>query len=561
MGPSIQYYCPCLSGFPVQTPPPPHVASSSASFHPLHSLFFCEECDAVRCNRCVSIEVSGYYCPNCLFEVPSASVRAEKNRCARNCFSCPICRTTLSVVASDPPDEGDGRSSSVPLSTVGEPPFFLYCNHCRWDSAEVGITFEKPTGLAAQLQKFEDSAAESLEFERLKEHFEPFLRTSSLSSSSHLPSVASHHMHTSSITAAASAALARDIPGVGKYNPHTRSRAGRDRTVNRDEMPEYKSRVEVGLFSQLGSGGDEGDVEFLTHIETAGEVAKLEQRWGNSWTTSLKTSDLRPLRIPLHSKVSKRCPTCRHILIKPEQKAQSVRYKIKLVAANYLPAMTVALPSPQSGPDASRRVPAKVPAAGDEKNFTLMAGKSYPFHLALTNPLYDPIQVRLSVQRMHVTASTDSTAPEKARRTPFAVSLPTSSFPVAAFAEAWEYDDDEDMFGVEDDELGLEPIGRGSKDRDGRGKVKTVGVLERRANVTVVGGEVVIGKEARGHVKFNMLVSYTYRSDDPLPSEDGAGTPSRVNAKAPEVKTFTFYTVIDLGPITPREESKVEADV
>ncbi|KAG2362943.1 dynactin p62 family-domain-containing protein [Suillus spraguei] len=556
MAPTIHYYCPCQSVDSAQTPPPPHMASSSASFHPLHSLFLCEECDAVRCNRCVSIEVSGYYCPNCLFEVPSASVRAEKNRCARNCFSCPICRSTLQVVASDPPDGGDGRPS-VSLSNVGEPPFFLYCNYCRWDSAEVGITFEKPTGLAAQLQKFEDSAPESLEFEKLKEHFEPFLRTASLSSLSHVPSTSSHHLPTSSATAAASAALARDVPGVGKYNPHVRSRAGRDRTANKDEMPEYKSRMEIGVLGQLGSEGDGSDVEALRRMEAAEEISSLEQRWGNSWTTSLRTSDLRPLRIPLHSKVSKRCPTCRHILIKPEQKAQSVRYKIKLVAANYLPAMTVVLPHAQVA-DATRRPQAKVPNASDDRNAgAMMAGKSYPFHLALTNPLYDPIQVRLSVQRMHVTALADSTAPEKARRTPFAVSLPTSSFPVAAFAEAWEYDDDDDMFGLEDDELGLE-VGR-TRDKDGKGKVKTVGILEKRANVTVVGGEVVIGKEARGHVRFNMLVSYTYRSDDPLPSEDGAGTPSRPIVKTPEVKTFTFYTVVDLGPILPREE-KVDPD-
>lgn len=136
----------------------------------------------------------------------------------------------------------------------------------------------------AQLQKFEDSAPESLEFERLKEHFEPFLRTSSLSSSSHLPAI-SHHLHTSSATAAASAALARDIPGVSKYSPLGRSRAGRDRTANKDEMPEYKSRVETAVFSQLGGGGDDADVELLRRMETVEEVAKLEQRWGNSWTT------------------------------------------------------------------------------------------------------------------------------------------------------------------------------------------------------------------------------------------------------------------------------------
>lgn len=142
----------------------------------------------------------------------------------------------------------------------------------------------------AELQRFEDSALDSLEFERLKEHFEPFIRASSgSSSSSSLPSTASHHLHINSITAAASAALARDIPGVGKYNPLTRSRSGKDKTANKDEMPEYRSRVEIGASSGLGTGGGDADVDFMRHIEAAGEVATLGQRWANSWTTSLQT--------------------------------------------------------------------------------------------------------------------------------------------------------------------------------------------------------------------------------------------------------------------------------
>ncbi|EIW74689.1 hypothetical protein CONPUDRAFT_85806 [Coniophora puteana RWD-64-598 SS2] len=557
---SVQYYCPCFSTSSVQQPPPPHMASSSSSFHPLHSLFFCEECDAVRCNRCVSVEVSGYYCPNCLFEVPSASVRAEKNRCARNCFSCPLCRATLSVVASDPPDEDDGRS--VAISPVGEAPFFLYCNYCRWDSASVGITFEKPTGLAAQLQKFEDSAPEAQEFDRLKEHFEPFLRTSSLSSSANLSNLSSshhHHSHTSAATAAASAALARDIPGVSKYQPLTRSRSGRDRTANKDEMSEYKSRVEVGVLNQLGAGGgDDEDVEYMKHLESAGQVAALEQRWANSWTTSIKTSELRPLRIPLHSKVTKRCPTCRHILIKPEQKAQSVRYKIKLVAGNYLPAIGVTLPHLQEAMKKTAGRPSAAASGGEEKaGGGMFAGRSYPFHLAFTNPLYDPIQVRLSVARVHVAAAAADGSDSKTRRSPYSISLPMQPFPVAAFAEAWEYDDDEDMFGIEDDELGISGAGsRLAREKEAKSKAKTVGVLEKRANVTVVGGEVTIGKEARGDVKFNMLVSYTYRSDDPMPIDSDQSRPS---SKQPEHKTFTFYTVIDIGSIIPREDSNTTA--
>lgn len=521
MPPSVYYHCPCLAQAPV--PPPPHLPSSSFSFHPLHTLFFCEECDAIRCNRCVAVEVSTYYCPNCLFEVPSASVRAEKNRCARNCFHCPICQNTLSVVPSDPPESD---RLSVPVTAVGEPPFYLYCNHCRWDSAEVGIVFEKPTGLAAQLQRHEDSAPDSLEFDRLKEHFEPFIRASNLSASSSAnPSSAAHslHLYSSSITAAASAALSRDIPGVAKYTPSlarsASSRSGRDRSANRDEMPEYRSRLDISTASIVGSGGGDADVEFMKHVESIGDVSSLEQRWENSWATSLRTRyvllsstlsqgsfcarDLKPLRIPLHSKRSKRCPVCTHILIKPEQKAQSVRYKIKLVAANYLPAITVALPHTFPTPDTIKRALAKAssaPAANDLFNAGLHPGETYSFHLALTNPLYDPIQVRLATPRMH------SATQEKVRRPPFGVSLPTSTFTVAAFAEAWEYDEDEEMYWTDEDEFGTN---KGSRDKDkSKAKTKAVGVLEKRANTTIVGGEVIIGKEARGRLK----VSYPKRN-------------------------------------------------
>jgi hypothetical protein len=53
------------------------------------------------------------------------------------------------------------------------------------------------------------------------------------------------------------------------------------------------------------------------------------------------------------------------------------------------------------------------------------------------------------------------------------------------------------MFGGEDDELG----GLDREKGGAGGKGKAVGVLERRANVTVVSGEVVVGRDAKGPVK------------------------------------------------------------
>lgn len=79
--PSVRYHCPCVTTDPIIYHPP--LPSSSEHFHDLHELYFCEECDAIRCDRCVQVEISCYYCPHCLFEVPNASVRAELNRSVR----------------------------------------------------------------------------------------------------------------------------------------------------------------------------------------------------------------------------------------------------------------------------------------------------------------------------------------------------------------------------------------------------------------------------------------------------------------------------------------------
>ena len=147
-------------------------------------------------------------------------------------------------------------------------------------------------------------------------------------------------------------------------------------------------------------------------------------------------------------------------------------------------------------------------------NPVMVGGRTYPFILSFTNPMYDPIQIRLNVLRSPVpttttTAPTDGSdaapSPEK-RRPPFAITLPTFTFSVAAFAEAWEYDDEDEDDMVEDEYADLVDDRRhastSSRSTPVRGgKAKAVGVLEKKANTTYIGGEVVIGKEAKGDVK------------------------------------------------------------
>ncbi|KAJ3143207.1 hypothetical protein HK100_000006 [Physocladia obscura] len=57
--------------------------------HALASLLFCDSAACgggrLKCGRCVSSDAAAFFCPNCLFEVPSASVKAERNRFRAHC--------------------------------------------------------------------------------------------------------------------------------------------------------------------------------------------------------------------------------------------------------------------------------------------------------------------------------------------------------------------------------------------------------------------------------------------------------------------------------------------
>lgn len=58
----------------------PHDPRANHSLYPLDHLLYCDECDGIRCPKCVIEEVINWYCPTCLFEVPSSAVRGDGNR-------------------------------------------------------------------------------------------------------------------------------------------------------------------------------------------------------------------------------------------------------------------------------------------------------------------------------------------------------------------------------------------------------------------------------------------------------------------------------------------------
>merc|ERR1712093_812756 len=57
----------------------PRAPRANYSLYPLEHLLYCEDCHQIRCPRCVLDEIVTWYCPNCLFEVPSSTVKTEGN--------------------------------------------------------------------------------------------------------------------------------------------------------------------------------------------------------------------------------------------------------------------------------------------------------------------------------------------------------------------------------------------------------------------------------------------------------------------------------------------------
>lgn len=58
----------------------PHSLRANFSLYSYDRLLFCDECQQIRCPRCWAEETTHWYCPSCLFEVPSSVVKSDGNR-------------------------------------------------------------------------------------------------------------------------------------------------------------------------------------------------------------------------------------------------------------------------------------------------------------------------------------------------------------------------------------------------------------------------------------------------------------------------------------------------
>jgi dynactin-4 len=191
----------------------------------------------------------------------------------------------------------------------------------------------------AQLQKI-NTQPETIqnEFDALKDHLEGYI-TTTVPVQTPRPKGKQPSRHISHLTQMAAKALGRDVPGMmGRPKRKEGLDKGKEK-AGWDELETFKTeRAWRGLLNVEEE--DRAGMEMIWGRAWAGEGyrdAKYVTR--TNLTCELMSRSVLPERIRLQTKLTKRCPeaSCRHLLIQPDTK--STRFKIKMVAMSYLPAI------------------------------------------------------------------------------------------------------------------------------------------------------------------------------------------------------------------------------
>uniref|UniRef100_A0A2K5CYC6 Dynactin subunit 4 n=1 Tax=Aotus nancymaae TaxID=37293 RepID=A0A2K5CYC6_AOTNA len=296
---------------------------------PLSQLYFCRYCSELRSLECVSHEVDSHYCPSCLENMPSAEAKLKKNRCA-NCFDCPGCMHTLSTratsISTQLPDD--------PAKTTMKKAYYLACGFCRWTSRDVGMAdksvasggWQEPENPHTQrMNKLIEYYQQLAQKEKVERDRKKLARRRN-----YMPLAFSQHT----------------IHVVDKYGLGTRlqrPRAGASiSTLAGLSLKEGEDQKEIKI--EPAQAVDEVEPlpeDYYTRPVNLTEVTTLQQRLLQPDFQPVCASQLYPRHKHLLIKRSLRCRKCEHNLSKPEFNPTSIKFKIQLVAVNYIPEVRI----------------------------------------------------------------------------------------------------------------------------------------------------------------------------------------------------------------------------
>ncbi|KAI6812906.1 hypothetical protein KC340_g16738 [Hortaea werneckii] len=400
----------------------PHSARANYALYPLDQLLYCDECDGIRCPKCVSEEVVNWYCPSCLFEVPSSAVRGDGNRCARNCYQCPECTASLAVTAvpnapASQSDEGDGGKYLKPdAGSKGEERYLLQCLYCDWSTLDLDLVFHRPTKMTEQLAK----------------HRKARIANATANANAAAASDSPHLQHESGfqkLQAFYQEQLTESSDAHGSGGGYGSSPYGSPANIQRiislygglsaDALKKSREKAQPMREARSADEGlntyppsisatpdEDPDKAILARLRDLSwdETASPAQRLTHPLNTPARfKSHLWPIATRLRTRKGKRCKTCRQFVSRPDREVSRLKYKIRMPASQHIPRLLFrplyppTLPSAigpgavlAGKPDFRLKVEDLQPAP------PLAQGITQQYVLTVKNPIFEPVKINLA---------------------------------------------------------------------------------------------------------------------------------------------------------------------
>ncbi|VDN02204.1 unnamed protein product [Thelazia callipaeda] len=259
---------------------------SCGEWESLNRLYFCRHCSSIRCLFCVSYEMDTSFCPSCLDNVSPGEARQKKNRCW-NCYQCPICGVGVVVRASNDA-------------------YHLSCNTCRWTTTDSDIPDSTSSTLWPEYE-FEDEQLLSAFLERMRNYA--------------VVERADRERHKYTRRSSMGNVLSDRFGLQTMYN--RRKAALAERTDKK--FPVLEATADVPELDDSIFSENKIDVGSIATL-----IQQIKQPLANG-------RPLFPIKTPLAGRHSVRCKQCEHSLCKGEYSPTSIKFKIQVLAGNYVP--------------------------------------------------------------------------------------------------------------------------------------------------------------------------------------------------------------------------------
>jgi dynactin-4 len=374
----------------------PHDPRAAYALYPLDNLLFCDECSQIRCQKCVNDEIITWFCPSCLFDVPSGQVRGENNRCARNCYNCPSCTSPLHVTQTEK------QATGLEDGAAGEEAYLLFCQYCDWTTLDIGLQFSRPTKITEQINKArkarynvqdqvapEEGSTALPRPKELRNHEGAFGKLSAFYKEQMNETGEGQNPYGNS-TYGSPANLARIMSIYGGLTNNALKKS------REKPQPMREAAGDGEGFAVYTAEDSTPEDEIVQRMQTLGWEGTVSEEQALSTPANYNArfnDELWPAATQLRAKRGKRCRSCRQFIVRPEPKASGLRYRIRILAHNNIPRLSLRLLQP-TGPVQHPSFALRAEQAYQEPKLKPLFTQQYI--LTLRNPIFEEVKVTLA---------------------------------------------------------------------------------------------------------------------------------------------------------------------